>query len=185
MFDWSWIVTDGRSVLMVFLSVVGVYAAMLLYTRISGLRSFSKMSTTDFAVTVAMGSVIASVIVAREPPLLQGALALAALYLIQYVVAKLRTVSSGVQWVVENRPLLLMSGSEVIEENLRRARVTRGDLRAKLREANVHHTSQVRAVVMETTGDISVLHGEGPELEDEILADVRGAERLRPSGGGQ
>ena len=42
----------------------------------------------------------------------------------------------------------------------------------KLREANVLNTNQIRAVVLETTGDISVLHGEG-ELQDDILKDVQ------------
>ena len=183
MFEWSWIVTDGRSVVMVVLSVLGIYAAMLLYTRISGLRTFSKMSTTDFAVTVAMGSVMATVVVAPEPPLVQGAVALAALYATQWGVSWIRRASRRAQRTVENRPLLLMSGSEVLEENLRRARVTHADLRAKLREANVLHTGQVRAVVMETTGDVSVVHGQGPELEAEIFADVLGAERLQGSSG--
>lgn len=67
---------------------------------------------------------------------------------------------------MDNSPLLLMDGPTVIEDNLRKARVTRGDLRSKLREANVTRLSQVRAVVFETTGDISVLHEKGDEKMD-------------------
>ena len=68
-----------------------------------------------------------------------------------------------------------MKGSGILEDNLKRARVTKGDLRAKLREANVTRRSQIRAVVFETTGDISVLHSEeeDPEVEDWLLEDVR------------
>jgi uncharacterized membrane protein YcaP (DUF421 family) len=83
--------------------------------------------------------------------------------------------------LVDNPPLLLMAGAQVLHDNLRRARVTEADLRAKLREANVLHPGQVRAVVFESTGDLSVLHGpaDGPPLHPALLAGVRDAERLR------
>ena len=58
---------------------------------------------------------------------------------------------------------------------MRRAHVTRDDVRAKLREANVLDYSQIRAVVFETTGDVSVLHTDQAdrELASDLLADVR------------
>ena len=61
-----------------------------------------------------------------------------------------------------------------MEENLLKARVTKGDLRSKLREANVIRLSQIRAVVFETTGDIVVLHSSDEEqsLEPWLLKDV-------------
>ena len=49
------------------------------------------------------------------------------------------------------------------------------DLRAKLREANVIHMGQVRAVVFETTGDVSVLHG-GDGIDGALIGGVRGAD---------
>ncbi len=74
---------------------------------------------------------------------------------------------------MDNSPLLLMDGSTVIEDNLRKARVTRGDLRSKLREANITRLSQVKAVVFETTGDISVLHESGDgTLDLWLMQDV-------------
>lgn len=74
---------------------------------------------------------------------------------------------------MDNSPLLLMDGATVLENNLRKARVTRGDLRSKLREANVTRLSQVKAVVFETTGNISVLHERGDgNLEVWLMKDV-------------
>ena len=52
--------------------------------------------------------------------------------------------------------------------------MTRSDVLAKLREANVLAMTDVRAVVLETTGDISVLHGDA-QVDDILLAGVRGA----------
>lgn len=56
-------------------------------------------------------------------------------------------------------------------EALAATRVAEDDLIAKLREANVLDFSQVRAVVLERTGDISVLHG--CSLQVQLLEGVR------------
>ena len=53
---------------------------------------------------------------------------------------------------------MLMRGNQILEENLKHARIEKSQLIAKLREANVSRLSQIQAVVLETTGDISVLH---------------------------
>ena len=176
--DYSWLVTSWSSVLMVFISTVGVYIALIAYTRIAGLRSFSKMSSFDFAITVAFGSVVASTILAKDPPLLQAIVGLGALYAIQMTVSNLRGSSTVMSKLVDNEPLLLMKGTDIIEENLKAAKVTHDDLHSKLREANVTQMHQVHAVVMEATGDIAVLHHEDPDhqLDDELLKSVRGWE---------
>jgi uncharacterized membrane protein YcaP (DUF421 family) len=79
----------------------------------------------------------------------------------------------SLRWLrmMENEPVLLMRDGVVQEGNMRKTRVTCDDLFAKLRAANVLQLSEVRAVVLETTGDISVLHG--PHMEKELLKSVK------------
>jgi uncharacterized membrane protein YcaP (DUF421 family) len=157
-------------------SAVAIYVALIGLTRLAGLRSFSKMSSFDFAVTVAIGSVIASTAVAPDPPVLQAVAALATLYAVQIGVARLRAADSRVTRLVDNRPVLLMEGQQMLDDVLRREGVTRADVLAKLREANVLRMEEVRAVVLESTGDISVLHADDDtELQDVLLEGVRGA----------
>ena len=164
---------SGEHLLAVFLSAVGIYFAVILFTRIAGKRSFSKMSSFDFAMTIAIGSIIGSTLLLASVNLVTGIVGLASVYLLQQLVAYLRRYDFFGK-IVENKPFLLMNGSQVLEENLKKARVTKGDLRAKLREANVTRLSQVRAVVFETTGDISVLHAPEEEIEVQkwLLEDV-------------
>ncbi len=180
----DWILTSGTALLGVLASVLGIYLAVVVLTRVAGLRSFSKMSSFDFAVTIAIGSVLASTIILRSVPLLEGLFALAALYAVQIVAAALRARSDAVEHVMDNEPLLLMAGQELIREHMRQAHVTESDIRAKLREANVTRMEQVRAVVLESTGDVSVLHADpdAPPLDATLLHGVRGAERLEAAG---
>ncbi len=132
------------------------------------------MSTGDFAMTVAVGSLFASTIASPQPSLFLGLFALALLFLGQWLLSRLRQRFSTVRSMTDNQPLLLMRGDEILEDNLRAAGVSRPDLIAKLREANVLHFGQVRAVVFETTGDISVLHASDDEqqLSPDLLDGV-------------
>lgn len=155
---------------LIVVSAVAIVATTITYTRIVGLRTFSKMSSFDFAITVAIGSLMASVTL-QGSSLLAGIVALATLIGVQVVIAAVRQ-RTGFQRVVDNQPLLLMVDGEYLHDNLRRARVTQDDVRAKLREANVLGYDQVRAVVLETTGDVSVLHGDRVPDPD-LLQGVR------------
>ena len=134
------------------------------------------MSSFDFAMTVAIGSLIASVTISTTS-LMKGVVGLLVIYTLQLSVAFLRR-KKLVEKAVDNRPMLLMRNGKMLEENMLEVRVTKDDLRSKLREANVFNYNQVRAVVMETTGDISVLHSsdENEVLDGDLLKDVRGYE---------
>ncbi|WP_282113128.1 DUF421 domain-containing protein [Maribacter stanieri] len=151
--------TSWETAMLIIISTLGIYTAVILFTRISGKRSFSKMSSFDFAMTVAIGSIVASTILSSSVKLIEGVLGLGVVYLIQSIIAFARR-NKTVQKIVDNSPLLLMDGNEIISSNLIKAKVTEGDLRSKLREANVTELSQIKAVIFETTGDISVLHKE-------------------------
>mgnify|MGYP003144430996 CR=1 FL=1 len=162
----KWFEASTTSIIAIVLTAIG-------FTRLAGKRSFSKMSSFDFAMTVAIGSIIATTVLSKSVSLLQGVVGLAAVYVLQFSVAMMRRFKF-VQKLIDNEPLLLMDGKEILHNNLKKARVTEADLRSKLREANVLELSQVRAVIFECTGDIAVLHtkDEDVEVEDWLLKGV-------------
>ena len=167
----DWVLTPWGNVPLIILTTVGIYATIILLTRLNGLRSFSKMSGFDFAMTVAIGSLFATTIATETPPLFQSAVALATIFACQRAVAFLRVRDSGLRRLIDNEPMLLMDGATVLHDNLAQVRVTEKDLYGKLREANVVNLKQVRAVVFESTGDISVLCSL-PSADDEISEEV-------------
>ena len=170
----KWFAFNEMNLIAIVLTTIGIYIAIILYTRLAGKRSFSKMSSFDFAMTVAVGSMIATTVLSKSVSLWEGVIGLAAVYILQISVALLRRFSV-VQKIVDNPPLLLMDGTTILHDNLKKARVTEEDLRSKLREANVIRLKEVRAVIFEATGDISVMHtgDDDEELEDWLIKGVR------------
>ena len=155
------------------LRTIVAVAAIVLLTRVNGLRSFSKMSGFDFAITVAIGSVLASTVMASTPRDFWSNIGvLVAFFLVQRGVAEVRARNDRIETAIDNDPLLLMRNGAFLEDNLLKAQVSKADVIGKLREANALRLSEVRAVVLEATGDISVLHGE-VDIDDAILEGVR------------
>ena len=68
-----------------------------------------------------------------------------------------------------------MRDGKVLKDNLKKSKVTESELQSKLREANVITLSQVKAVILETTGDVSVLHTdkENIEVADYLLEGIK------------
>lgn len=171
----TWFGASWGALLMAALSAVVIFLAVVAYARIVGLRSFAKMSSVDFAGTIAIGSAIATASLSKSVPVAQGATAIGALFAVQWGLSTLRQRSPRAADALDNQPILLMRHGELLEDNLRRAGVAVDDVRSKLREANVIELREVRAMVFETTGDVTVLHADpdGPDVDPWLLEGVR------------
>ena len=139
--------------------------------RIAGLRTFAKMTSFDFATTIAIGSILATVSINLKASIGNGIVALAAIVAFQVVFAVMQRWFNWFKKAATNEPVLLMKDGEILHENLRNSNLHRSELIAKLREANVLDFNQVKAVVFESTGDVSVLHS-NPDSDEELHPDL-------------
>lgn len=168
----EWFYKTDDPILITLISAFLIFISIVILTRLIGLRSFAKFTAYDFAFTVAIGSILTS-----STTLIHGVSAIGSLLLLTYIFSILQRKSSLINKLISNKPLLLMDGNEILHENMRKARIEKTQLVSKLREANVVNYDQVYAVVLESTGDISVLHksstDEGDNLDENILEGVR------------
>lgn len=153
------------------LTAIAVLWTVLL-VRMVGLRAFSKMTASDFVATVATGSLIAQAGTRSQwGEFLQALAAIVGVFMVQWLLAKARQKSNRLEHVLTNEPVLLMDRGEFLDNAMAQTRVTRINLMEKLRSAGVTNISDVRAVVLETTGDISVIQGD--RVDDALLKGVR------------
>ncbi len=152
------------------LSALSIYAFLILFSRLVGPRSFSQLTAFDFAVTVALGAIVGATTTGGAP-LANGITGLATLFLLRWLVARYRR--KGLTKAVDNSPLMLMDGPKILPEYLERGKITEADLLQSLRKKGITQLNQVRAVVMERDGSISVLRADGP-LDLYLLKGVKG-----------
>jgi uncharacterized membrane protein YcaP (DUF421 family) len=160
---------------------VGVlaYAGLILMLRVSGKRTLSKMNAFDFIVTVALGSTLATILLSKDVALVEGLTAFALLIFLQYVITWLSVRSEHVAKAVKAEPALLYFHDDFLDATLRRERVTRGEVRAAVREQGIATMNKVHAVVLETDGSMTVLQKNNPDTESSSLQDVKGFEVIQ------
>lgn len=160
----------------VVLSTVTMYFALVVLVRVLGQRMLSAMSTFDLAAIIAFGAVIGRTALGEIPHLAGGLLALVTLVALQALVGALRALKIGVR-VISSRPRLLMAGGQIVWEQLRRSHVTVPELQSRLRIAGIHGYGEIAAVILEPNGTISVLR-RGQPIEPDLLRDVVGGAQV-------
>lgn len=153
--------------------VVSLLAYVFLVTvlRIAGKRALAKLNAFDFVVTVAFGSTLATVLLSKQVALIEGVLAFVMLGLLQWIVSRLSIASGPFRRLVRSRPRLLLEHGQFCDEPMADERVTRSEVDAAIRKAGFSCRADVRAVVLETDGSLSVLAETGAPAD--VLADVR------------
>lgn len=138
--------------------VVGplAYVALVAVLRTSGARTLSKLNAFDLVVTVALGSTLATVLLSSDVSLAEGVLGLVVLVVLQYVVSWSSLRRPAVERLVKSEPVLLYRRG-FLDASMRRARVTRDEVRQAARGSGHAALDEVDAVVLETDGTLSVL----------------------------
>lgn len=170
----NWLYPSITIIIKVLITIVAIFSIIILVTRISGLRTFAKMSSFDFASTIAVGSILATIVLNPGQSILKGGIALAGIIFFQSIFSFCKRKWEWFNKLFTNKPMLLMEDGKFLVDNLRKTNVDAKDVYAKLREANVKDKSEVLAVILESTGDISVIHqSKDVGLSEDILTGVQ------------
>jgi len=152
------------------IAVLG-YAALALLLRLAGKRALAKLNAFDPVVTVALGSVLATVLLSGGVAYAEGLLAFAMLALLQWIVARLSVASAIFRNLVRSQPRLVFEEGEFLHRAMRDERITQDEIESVIRAAGVGRIEDVAAVVLETDGTLSVIRRTDKALT--VLANVR------------
>ena len=139
--------------------VVGtaIYVALVVMLRVSGSRTLSNMNAFDFIVTVAIGSAFGRALTAKDVALAEAVVAFGLLVSFQYAITWIQVRWPLFRRVVTNPPTLLYFRGEFVDAELRRQRVAKSEIRSAVRKNKLGSLDEVEAVVLESSGDFSVI----------------------------
>lgn len=135
----------------------GSYILVVCVLRLSGKRTLSKMNAFDFIVTVALGSVLANIIVNHETLLWEGITAFCILVGLQYISTWLSVRSTKVRSLLKSKPTLMYYSNEYDEESMRRERITKIEIMQAIRKDGYVSLEEIAAVILETDGTLTVM----------------------------
>ncbi|WP_077306310.1 DUF421 domain-containing protein [Terribacillus halophilus] len=139
--------------------VVGIlaYIALVLFLRVSGKRTLSKMNSFDFIVTIALGSTLATILLSKKVALAEGLTAFLVLIGMQYLMTFLSVRSAVFKRIIKAEPDLLFYNGDFIKEAMKKKRILEVEVLQAARTNGISSMKQVEAVVLETDGSISVI----------------------------
>ncbi len=148
---------DWESILRAFIVTVLGYITLVIAIRISGKRTLSKMNAFDFIVTIALGSCLAAVSLNKNIALAEGVVVYSTLIGLQYLITYMSVRIKKVKAIVSGKPVLLLYKGEILPEVMKKERITIEEIYVAARAESVAHLHEVEVVVLETTGDITVI----------------------------
>lgn len=153
------------------------YGLLIVFLRISGKRSLSKMNMFDFVVTIALGSVLATTLLDKKTSLVSGTAALVLLLLLQFLVSWMTVRWNAARNLIKGVPEALYADGRFREEAMLKTRIHRTEILQSIREQGIPSLNQIEAVVLETNGDISVVKKADLDDVPDALNDVNGIKK--------
>ncbi len=148
---------DWQSLLRAFILTVLAYVTLIIFIRISGKRTLSKMNAFDFLVTIALGSCLATVSLNKNIALAEGALVYFTLIFLQFIITWTSVRVKQVKKLVTGQPALLLYKGELLGDAMKRERITIEEIYMKARAGGIADLNEIEVIVLETTGDITII----------------------------
>lgn len=133
------------------------YAGLVILLRVSGKRTLSKLNAFDFVVTVALGSILATILLSRDVALAEGLTAFALLIGLQWVVTWTSTRVGFFRKLIRSEPTVLLRDGELVISAMKRERVTQDEVLSAIRESGGSRLEDARAVFLESDGSLTAL----------------------------
>ena len=139
------------------LRAIVAFCFVLVLTRIVGRRELSSLAPFDLILLVMIGDLV-------QQGITQNDFSVTGMLLVGGVIGVLTIAVSFASFrfprlrpILEGEPVIVIEDGEAIERNLRRERITCGELRAAARQQGISSFDRVRWAVLETSGEISFL----------------------------
>lgn len=145
-----------------------VYLAIIAFIRLSGKRSTSQMNNFDWIVTVAMGSLVGSLLVIEDVTLAEAVFAIGLLMGLQYLFTLGAARFDWVERIIKSRPALLFDG-DFRRSAMREERITESEISAAVRENGLNRLSDVRWVVLESDASFSVVPRQTDHHQNDLI----------------
>ena len=142
--------------LLSFIRTVILYPVLIFVIRLMGKRQLGQMEPSEFAVTMMVANLATIPVEEREAPLYMGLIPMLTVLGLELVLALVCLRSIFLRKLLCGKPVILIENGNILQENLRRTRITLDELTGHLREKDVLDPRAVQYAILETNGNLSV-----------------------------
>lgn len=128
------------------------------------------MNAFDFVVTVALGSILASVALNQNIPLANGVAAIVIFIGFQFLLTWLAVRVKSVKTLITSRPSLIFYKGNFLHGAMKVERITEEEIYSAARKEGISTLEGIELIILETTGDITIIekisNGKKPTFQD-------------------
>lgn len=147
-----------------------LYAFVIFALRIMGKRQISEMQPSELVVTIIMSNIVSLPMQNTSQPLLSGVIPVVVLVALEIAASAVMLKSSKFRKLICGNPVVVISDGKILQEQMKRLRLTTEDLCAQLRQQSVFSIDDVQYCIVETNGTVSVL--EKPQRRVPVADDL-------------
>lgn len=152
------------------LITIAVYFSLIIILRSSGKRSLAELNAFDLVVTITIGSIASDTILSTDTTYLDGMLTVVILIILQFVIAKSTVYSKNFDNLINSKPTLVFYDGDYILKNMKKMRVAKSDILQQMRLQEGLTSNEVKAVILESNGELSVV-SKSEDVDEEELKD--------------
>lgn len=142
--------------IMSYVRTIALYLVLIVCVRLMGKRQIGEMEPTEFVVTMLLANLAAIPMQDGAIPLYSGLVPILTVLGSELVLSGLILYSVKFRQLLCGKPVILIENGKLVQDNLRRTRVTLDELTGHLREKDVLDITAVQYAILETDGNLSV-----------------------------
>ena len=139
-----------------YLRTIVLYCVLIAVIRMMGKRQIGQMEASEFVVAMLIADLASIPMQDAGIPLLSGLVPLITVLGLELVLSHLSLKSIWFRKLLCGKPVILVENGNILQENLRKTRVTLDELTGHLREKDVLDLQDVQYAILETNGNLSV-----------------------------
>ena len=139
-----------------YLRTVLLYLILIMVIRLMGKRQIGQMEPSEFVVTMLVANLASIPMQDGGIPLFSGLVPILTVLGIELVLSALSMRSIWFRKILCGKPVILVENGNILQDNLRKTRVTLDELTGHLREKDVLDLRSVQYAILETNGNLSV-----------------------------
>lgn len=148
---------SGDLMLISIIRTVILYIFILLALRIMGKRQLSEMQTSELVITLLISDIAVIPMQNTGQPLLSGIVPILILISLEILFSVIMLKSGNFRKIVCGSPEMVIKDGRILQDQMRRLRMTTEDLCVQLRQQGIFSLEDVQYCIVETNGDVSVL----------------------------
>ena len=133
-----------------------LYSLLILVIRLMGKRQIGQMEASEFVVTMLVANLSSIPMQDEGIPLFFGMIPILTVLGMELCLSALSLRSIRLRRLLCGKPVILIENGRILQENLRKTRVTIDELTGLLRLKDVMDLRSVRYAILETNGSLSV-----------------------------